>query len=161
MLDIILNVKGKVAPPGGMCMMVVIYIARDPCRRNSGGASRTSDTSEEHDVTPDELRNALVGAWRLVSYEAAGIGNGDVIEPFGPQPQGLITYTPSGHMSAQIMHPERPNFRQGRLEEGLPEELAAATVGYMAYGGTYEVPKGDLMVHHVDSACFPTGWAPP
>jgi hypothetical protein len=137
-------------------MMVVIYIARDPCR--SGGASRTSDTSEEHDMTPDELRNALVGAWRLVSYEAAGIGN----EPFGPQPRGAHhVHTPSGHMSAQIMHPERPNFRQGRLEEGLPEELAAAAVGYMAYGGTYEVPKGDLVVHHVDSACFPTGWAPP
>jgi hypothetical protein len=106
-------------------------------------------------MTPDGLRNALVGAWRLVSYGAAGIGNGDVIEPFGPQPQGLITYTPSGHMSVQIMRPERPDFRQGRLEAGLPEELAAAAIGYMAYGGTYEVPKGDLVVHHVELSLFP------
>jgi hypothetical protein len=89
-------------------MMVVIYIARDPCRRNSGGASRTSDTSEEHDMTPDELRNALVGAWRLVSYEAAGIGNGDVIEPFGPQrPVTAPRCAPDGLREAPGASPAR------------------------------------------------------
>ncbi|MDX3761882.1 lipocalin-like domain-containing protein [Streptomyces mirabilis] len=106
-------------------------------------------------MTPEELRSALVGAWRLVSYEATDIDGGDVIEPFGPRPQGLILYTPSGHMSAQIMHPERPHFRQGRLEEGLPQELAAATLGYLAYGGTYEVPTSDRVVHHVELSLFP------
>ncbi|MET8330896.1 lipocalin-like domain-containing protein [Streptomyces sp. NPDC005181] len=106
-------------------------------------------------MTPDELRNALVGAWRLVSYTATDIENGGVIEPFGPQPQGLIMYTTSGRMSAQIMRTRRPHFRQGRLEEGLHEELAAAAVGYMAYGGTYEVPESDLVVHHVELSLFP------
>ncbi|WP_406502484.1 lipocalin-like domain-containing protein [Streptomyces sp. NBC_01602] len=106
-------------------------------------------------MNPDELRKTLVGAWRLVSYKATAVDDGNVIEPFGPQPQGLITYTPSGHMSAQIMRPLRPRFRQGRLEEGLPEELATAAGGYMAYGGTYEVPEDDFVVHHVELSLFP------
>src|SRR4051812_32404254 len=103
----------------------------------------------------EELREALVGAWRLVSYEATAVDGGEVVEPFGPRPQGLITYTASGHMAAQVMRPMRPRFRRERLEEGLPEELAAAAVGYMAYGGTYEVPEDDLVVHHVEFSLFP------
>ncbi|MCX4579413.1 lipocalin-like domain-containing protein [Streptomyces sp. NBC_01571] len=106
-------------------------------------------------MNPDELRETLVGAWRLVSYRATAVDDGEVVQPFGPRPQGLITYTPSGHMSAQIMRPLRPRFRQGRLEKGLPEELAAAAVGYLAYGGTYEVPEDDLVVHHVELSLFP------
>ncbi|MEU7763982.1 lipocalin-like domain-containing protein [Nocardia sp. NPDC049190] len=106
-------------------------------------------------MTRDQLRNVLVGAWRLMSYEATDIESGEVVTPFGPRPQGLIMYTAGGHMSAQIMHPERPDFRAGRLEEGLPEELSAAAVGYMAYGGTYEVPKDNLVVHHVKLSLFP------
>ncbi|MER7676093.1 lipocalin-like domain-containing protein [Streptomyces sp. NPDC096934] len=106
-------------------------------------------------MNPDALREHLVGAWRLVSYRATAVDGGEVVEPFGPRPQGLITYTPSGHMSAQIMRPLRPRFRWGRLEEGLPGELAAAATGYLAYGGTYEVPEDDLVVHHVEVSLFP------
>jgi lipocalin-like protein len=106
-------------------------------------------------MTPDALREALVGAWRLVSYKATAVDDGQVVEPFGAQPRGLITYTPGGHMSAQIMHPARPDFREARLEEGQPEELAAAALGYMAYGGTYDVPTGGLVVHHVQLSLFP------
>lgn len=106
-------------------------------------------------MNPDELRKALLGAWRLVSYRATAVEGGDVVEPFGSRPQGLIMYTPGGHMSAQIMRPGRPAFREGRLERGLPEELSAAALGYMAYGGTYEVPEDDLVVHHVELSLFP------
>ncbi|MEU7631511.1 lipocalin-like domain-containing protein [Nocardia sp. NPDC049220] len=109
-------------------------------------------------MTRDELRNILVGAWRLVSYKATDIESGEVVTPFGSRPRGLIMYTADGHMSAQIMHPERPNFRAGRLEEGLPEELSAAAVGYMAYGGSYEVLEADRVVHHVKLSLFPN-WA--
>ncbi|MFD8424420.1 lipocalin-like domain-containing protein [Streptomyces sp. NPDC059466] len=106
-------------------------------------------------MNPDELRENLVGAWRLVSYRATAVDDGEVVEPFGPRPRGLITYTPGGHMTAQIMHPLRPRFRRERLEEGLPGELATAALGYLAYGGTYEVPEDDLVLHHVEVSLFP------
>src|SRR3954471_20234651 len=106
-------------------------------------------------MNPGELRKALLGAWRLVSYKATAVEDGGVVEPFGPRPQGLIVYTPSGHMSAQIMRPGRPAFREGRLEKGMPGELTAAALGYLAYGGTYGVPEDDLVVHHVQLSLFP------
>jgi hypothetical protein len=106
-------------------------------------------------MAPDELRGVLVGAWRLISYRAANVETGAVVEPFGQRPDGLIVYSPDGHMSAQIMRPGRPAFQRGRLEEGLPEELAAAATGYLAYGGTFEVPAGDLVVHRVKLSLFP------
>ncbi|MEU4098254.1 lipocalin-like domain-containing protein [Streptomyces sp. NPDC026673] len=106
-------------------------------------------------MTPDELRDSLVGAWRLISYEATDVRNGDVVEPFGSRPEGQILYTPGGRMSAQIMRGGRPAFRRGRLEEGQPGELAAAATGYLAYAGTYEVPAGDTVVHRVELSLFP------
>src|SRR6478752_5786163 len=79
-----------------------------PCRDRTEGSA-----PGRNPMNPDELRENLVGAWRLVSYRATAVDNGEVVEPFGPRPQGLITYTPSGHMSAQIMRPLRPRFRRG------------------------------------------------
>ncbi|MFI8185710.1 lipocalin-like domain-containing protein [Actinacidiphila glaucinigra] len=106
-------------------------------------------------MAPDELRESLISAWRLVSYAATDVATGEVVEPFGPRPRGLITYGPDGHMSAQIMRVGRPDFRHGRLEEGLPEELAAAAAGYLAYAGTFEVPAEDTVVHRVELSLFP------
>jgi hypothetical protein len=106
-------------------------------------------------MTPDELRSVLIGAWRLVSYRAADVETGDIIEPFGRRPEGLIMYTPDGHMAAQIMRPGRPAFQRGRFEEGLPGELTAAAAGYLAYGGIFETPEDDLVVHRVKLSLFP------
>ncbi|WP_431955173.1 lipocalin-like domain-containing protein [Actinacidiphila sp. bgisy167] len=106
-------------------------------------------------MTPEELRESLIGSWHLRSYEAADVATGEVVEPFGPRPRGLITYGSDGYMSAQIMRVGRPDFRRGRLEEGLPEELAAAAAGYLAYAGTFRVPSGDRVVHRVELSLFP------
>ncbi|MEU1622658.1 lipocalin-like domain-containing protein [Streptomyces sp. NPDC005722] len=106
-------------------------------------------------MAPDELRASLTGGWRLVSYEATDVVTGEVVEPFGPRPRGLLTYGPDGCMAAQIMRAGRPEFRHGRLEEGLPGELAAAAAGYLAYAGTFEVPAADTVVHHVEMSLFP------
>lgn len=106
-------------------------------------------------MTPEQLRAAVIGAWRLVSFKATAVDRGDVVEPYGARPRGMLVYTADGAMSAQIMRPDRPQFQQARLEEGQPEELVAAAVGYMAYGGTWEVSGESLVVHHVEISLFP------
>ena len=45
------------------------------------------------------LRDALVGAWTLVS----SLPDGPLTYPHCPDALGLIMYTPDGYMSAQIM----------------------------------------------------------
>ncbi|MBJ9925962.1 lipocalin-like domain-containing protein, partial [Burkholderia cenocepacia] len=50
-----------------------------------------------------QLREQLVGAWRLVSYEIRPRDGGTVTYPLGRDARGWILYTPDGYMSAQLM----------------------------------------------------------
>ena len=47
----------------------------------------------------------LVGAWKLVSYREIPVDGSSPFEPLGPQPMGIIMYTPDGYMSAQLSKP--------------------------------------------------------
>jgi hypothetical protein len=106
-------------------------------------------------MTPAELRTALVGTWRLVSYEAGGVDDDEIVRPFGEQPIGLIMYSADGYMSAQIARPDRPLFDADRFEAGQPEELAEAARNYLAYAGPFRVPDGTTVVHEVMLSLFP------
>jgi hypothetical protein len=98
----------------------------------------------------------FVGTWRLLSM-AVRQPNGEVTEPMGPHPRGMLVYTAGGHMSVQIMRPDRPLFMSGG-RGGSPEELAAAFLGYIAYCGTYRVDEAEGAVYHEpDCHGFPNG----
>ncbi|MEV7685350.1 lipocalin-like domain-containing protein [Streptomyces bungoensis] len=102
----------------------------------------------------EELRRRLLGAWQLVSYTAAGADE-EVIQPLGPTPYGLIIYTPEGYMSAQLGRGDRPPLSSARFEDAPAEERAQAAVGYVAYGGPYEVVDSSTVEHHVTTSLFP------
>ncbi|GAX56415.1 lipocalin-like domain-containing protein [Streptomyces olivochromogenes] len=102
----------------------------------------------------EEVRNKLLGAWNLVSYTATST-DGQVIHPLGPRPQGLIVYTPDGHMSAQLCRGDRPHMGSDRLEEAATEELAEAALTYVAYGGPFHVADPTTVEHHVTTSIFP------
>jgi hypothetical protein len=99
--------------------------------------------------------DALVGNWRLVSFESRTAG-GELRYPLGVTPVGQLLYDATGHMSAQLMDPERPRFAGGDLTRGSEAEMRAAVRGYIAYYGTYtfDLPRG-LVTHHVEGALFP------
>jgi hypothetical protein len=102
----------------------------------------------------EEVRTKLLGAWELVSYTATST-DGEVIHPLGPAPYGLIVYTPQGYMSAQLGRRDRAALRSARLEDATAEELAQAAVGYLAYGGPFEVVDPTTVEHHVTTSLFP------
>jgi hypothetical protein len=74
------------------------------------------------------LRDEVLGAWELVSFEAADVATGTVEHPLGVSPRGLILYTPDGHMSAQLAHSDMS--------------------GYLAYGGGFSVDEETSTLHH-------------
>lgn len=79
-----------------------------------------------------------MGAWELISFESRA-ADGRVSRPWGDDPFGLVVWTDSGHMSAQL-GPRDP-----------------AVGAYIAYCGTLEAPdlaEGTL-VHHVAGASHP------
>ena len=74
------------------------------------------------------LRDAVVGAWELVSFVTRDTATGEERRPLGAAPRGLILYTHDGHMSAQLAESD--------------------TAGYVAYGGRFSVDEATSTVHH-------------
>ena len=74
------------------------------------------------------LRDAVLGAWELVSFVARDATTGEDRQPLGAAPRGLILYTADGHMSAQLAE--------------------ADMSGYVAYGGRFSVDEETSTLHH-------------
>jgi hypothetical protein len=107
-------------------------------------------------ATPASARDALVGTWRLVSFE--DVENGKKVHRYGEKPLGLFIYTPDGHVAIQIANPEKPACAlpaprdATKLPYCTPEQSRALLEGYAAYWGTYTVDaNAGVVVHHVQS----------
>jgi hypothetical protein len=105
-------------------------------------------------VSDSDLRQALLGTWRLISYQAVDV-DGTVATPFGDNPQGYLVYTPDGHVLAQAatraqrVWPPRPDL----LDLPLPQRLAEQ--GLVGYCGTYEV-RDSQVIHHREFGLEPS-----
>ena len=97
--------------------------------------------------------NALVGTWRLVSWENRD-GQGQVTWPVGQDARGYIMYTADGYMSVHIMMANRAPFAAGDLLGGSSAEKAGAAETYIAYAGRYE-RRANTVIHHVELSLFP------
>jgi hypothetical protein len=97
----------------------------------------------------------FVGVWKLISFEQRTTAGG-VTYPMGQRPVGRITYDASGHMTAQLMLPDRPKFEAPSKVRGSIDQKIAAFDGYVAYYGTYTVDEAHrTVVHHVEASLYP------
>lgn len=113
------------------------------------GAARlahTDGTGEGKQRSP--LREALVGAWVLVSWVQTDLTTGEEYLPMGEFPQGFLLYTHDGYMSAQLTTSDRAGFADGDMNRGTPEEYIAAGKSYMAYSGPYRIDEERHGVEH-------------
>ncbi len=94
------------------------------------------------------LRDALVGAWQLVSCRETDLETGEVFLPMGTEPDGLILYTPDGYMSAQLSAPARHGFASGDMYRGTAQEYVDAGASYLAYSGPYYVDEEERTIEH-------------
>jgi Lipocalin-like domain len=98
-----------------------------------------------------EIRDRLIGSWRLVSYETQEPG-GRSGRPYGDA-VGRLWYDEQGNMAGQVMRPGRARVEIG---DGSAQQVRAAYIGYIAYFGTYEIaPDGGSVVHHVEGSLNP------
>jgi hypothetical protein len=106
-------------------------------------------------MCPDSLARRLAGTWRLVAFESHRPDR-PVRHPFGPDPVGILVYTPDGVMAGQVMRPGRPAFVAATMPAGTDDELRTAAAGYVAYAGRYDVDETRRVVrHHVIMSLFP------
>ena len=96
---------------------------------------------------------ALVGGWRLVSWENRAT-DGQVTYPMGIDALGALLYTADGRFSVTISRAGRAGFAAGDLLGGTTEDKAWAMESFVAYAGRYSF-HGDRVIHHVELSLFP------
>jgi hypothetical protein len=90
-------------------------------------------------VSDSELRQALLGTWRLISFQSDV--DGPVAKPFSDNPQGYLVYTTDDHVFVQIAtRADRVWPGPEVLEQPVAQRMAA--LGYFAYCGSFEVRDG-------------------
>jgi len=102
------------------------------------------------------IKDMLVGAWTLVLDD--GVTADNIQEPrLGPNPIGLLIYTPNGRFSAQIMRTvNRPPFKSNDRDTGTADENKAAVQGTLSIFGTYTVDEGSKSIDlKVEGSSFP------
>jgi hypothetical protein len=100
-----------------------------------------------------QAHNALLGGWRLLSWENRA-DDGQVTYPMGIDALGYLLYTADGRFSVTISRTGRIDFAAGDLLSGTTEERAKAVEGFVAYAGRYSF-HGDRVIHHVELSLFP------
>ncbi len=97
----------------------------------------------------------FVGTWKLISMEGH-MADGAIIYPYGKHPNGIVTYTAGGWMSAQIFSVDRPPIASGDNGLTTVEEARAIVAGSVGYFGTYTVNEAaQIVTHQVVGAFFP------
>lgn len=96
-------------------------------------------------------RERLIGTWQLVTYQILDPDGGPA-RP-GAYDVGRITYDPSGHMSAQLMH----SSNKAAQPPATDAERAAAYRRYLGYFGPFTVDEGKgVVTHHVAGSSNPS-----
>jgi hypothetical protein len=102
------------------------------------------------------LREQLIGAWELVSYEERPVDGSPSFYPMTEQPMGIIMYTPDGYMSAQLSKPNRKPFASGDWFKGTADDYAQEATTYIAYTGEFHVDEeAQKLTHSMFISLFP------
>ncbi|HEX2136452.1 MAG TPA: lipocalin-like domain-containing protein [Microvirga sp.] len=91
---------------------------------------------------------ALLGTWKMVSWQRENLATGEKVDALGPDPIGYINYGADGRFYALVVSRERP--RPARLPPSSDEKLKLFD-SMLAYAGTYSLDD-DKAVHHVDAS---------
>jgi hypothetical protein len=98
--------------------------------------------------TESEIRDRIVGTWRLVSTEEVlKDGTSRPMVSFGPRGKGFLMYQRDGYMCADLVNPDRPKWADP--EHTTPEEKAATADGTFAYCGRYEIDVKQRQIVHL------------
>ena len=94
------------------------------------------------------LREELLGAWKLVSFEERPVDGSASEYPMTEEPMGLLLYTADGYVSAQLMRPGRKPLESDEWFRGSDEEFREEASGYVAYSGEFHVDEATRSLTH-------------
>ena len=97
------------------------------------------DHHNDHSKTGSQkqsLRHQLIGAWELTEYSAFPKDDpSQKSYPMTEDVKGIIMYTHTGYMSAQLQIPGQKPFKQNDLNGGTEQEYAESSQNYLPIRG--------------------------
>lgn len=107
--------------------------------------------------TESEIRDQIVGTWRLVSTEET-MKNGATrpFPSFGPHAKGFLMYQRDGYMCAELMNPDLSKWADPT--HATPQEKAAAADAAFAYCGRYEIDVKQSQIVHLPEVATNPGY---
>ena len=107
--------------------------------------------------TEPEVRDRIVGTWKLVSAEETmRDGTTRPFPAFGPHGKGFLMYQRDGYMCGDLVNPDRPKWADPA--HTTPEEKAAAADGTFAYCGKYEIDVKQQRIVHLPEVATDPGY---
>lgn len=108
--------------------------------------------------TETEIRDRIVGTWKLVSTEET-LKNGSTrpFPAFGPHAMGFLMYQSDGYMCAFLANPDR--VKSTDPAHATPEEKAAEAEGTFSYCGRYEIDLKQETIVHLPELASDLGYA--
>ena len=89
----------------------------------------------------------LAGTYSLISSTRTIVDTGEVLDTWGKNPNGFITYGKDGRMLVLIVSDNRP--KPESLAKMTDQQQADLFRTMCAYGGTYQF-DGERVEHHID-----------
>ena len=100
-----------------------------------------------HQTKTASIRERLIGTWELVSTEERmKDGSKRHYTDVGPNGKGYLIYTADGHMCAQLMNPDRPQWKDSNAPTAA--EKLSSFDGFSAYCGRYEIDESIATMYH-------------
>jgi hypothetical protein len=96
----------------------------------------------------------LVGAWVPVSNVADQ--GGVKVEPYGPNPQGMLIFDANGRYGLILSRSDVPKFAANSRTKGTDAENKAVVQGTISHFGRYTVNEADKSItFHIESSTYP------
>jgi hypothetical protein len=105
-----------------------------------------------------DAKQQLVGVWKLVTETNTGAdGIAKSGGAFGPNPNGQIIFTDSGHYSSLNTRQDMAKFASGNRMQGTEDENKAVVQGTIASFGSYSVsPDGKVLTMKIAGSTWPS-----
>ncbi len=107
--------------------------------------------------TESDVRDRIVGTWKLVSTEQTlKDGSTRPYPEYGAHGKGFLIYQRDGYMCADLVNPDRPKWSDS--EHPTTEEKMAAAEGSFAYCGKYEIDAKQKILVHIPEVAIDPGY---
>lgn len=90
---------------------------------------------------PKPMKELIVGTWTPLLVDDVAV-DGTRSPIYGPNPKGMLMFSPDGRYSLQIIRDIRPKFAGNSRLKGTADENKAAVGGAITHFGRYTLDEG-------------------